>query len=103
VIVAGSWLGHLGGADFVLLTGREYADLAIRGALGRLPGIEVAVATLDCPPGSGLDGDGAIRQLAPVRRIAGQATGSSWAVRIAGQQPIRLHAGTAAATPAAVS
>jgi EAL domain-containing protein (putative c-di-GMP-specific phosphodiesterase class I)/CBS domain-containing protein len=102
VIVAGSWAGHLGGGDFVLLTEREHAELAVRGLLSRLAdagGAEVAVATLDCPAGSAGDPDEVARQLAPVRQTVRQAGGPSWAVASAGQPGARLHIGRPPARP----
>jgi diguanylate cyclase (GGDEF)-like protein len=96
VMVRGSWLGHIGGDDFLLLTTREAAEVAIRGLLDRLPEtdagpLSVSVATLDCNTGSVTEPAEVSRQLAPIKHAAKQVEGVAWAVGMAWDPDIRLH------------
>jgi len=95
-LVPGAWLGHIGGDDFLLLTGRPEAELAIRGLLDRLPETDVgplmvSVATLDCPSGAIAEPAEVSRQLAPVKHAAKQVEGVAWAVGGAWDPHVRLH------------
>jgi diguanylate cyclase (GGDEF)-like protein len=95
-VIPGSWLGHIGGDDFVLLTVREAAEIAVRGLLERLPDaqtgpISVSVATLDCGTAAIAEPAEVSRQLAPVKHAAKQVRGVSWAVGSAWDRHIHLH------------
>jgi diguanylate cyclase (GGDEF)-like protein len=95
-LVPGTWLGHIGGDDFLLLTGRPEAELAIRGLLDRLPETDagplvVSVATLDCGSGAIAEPAEVSRQLAPVKHAAKQVDGVAWAVGVAWDPHVRLH------------
>jgi diguanylate cyclase (GGDEF)-like protein len=97
-----SWLGHVGGDDFVLLTSRPDAEMSIRGLLDRLPEtdtgpISVSVATLDCGTGAVAEPGEVSRQLAPVKQAAKQVDGPAWAVGLAWDRHVRLHAAGPAA------
>jgi CBS domain-containing protein len=91
--VGGGWLGHLGAGGFVLLTERAGADRAINSLLDSRPEdrygrpVDVAVGTLDCPPGSASEPAAVSGRLAEVLRNARQLGGTAWvaaAVGVAG-------------------
>ncbi len=94
--VPGSWVGHIGGDDFILLTPRADAEMAVRGLLDRLPDtdagpLSVSVATLDCGTGTITEPSEVSKQLAPVKHAAKQAHGPSWAVGRAWDPHVRVH------------
>lgn len=93
-----SWLGHIGGDDFLLVTSRADAEAAISALVDRLPDAEdgtlpISIASLDCPPHSISDPEDVSRQLAPIKRMAKSASGVSWAVGVAGLSQARLRLG----------
>ena len=81
----GSWLGHLGAGSFVLLTDRTNTDRAVRALLDSRPEdkygrpVDLAVGTLDCPPGFASEPSAVSERLAEVLRHAHQLGGTSWA------------------------
>jgi diguanylate cyclase (GGDEF)-like protein len=94
--VPGSWVGHIGGDDFILLTPRADAEMAVRGLFDRLPEtdrgvLSVSVATLDCGTGTIAEPSEVSRQLAPVKYAAKQVDGAAWAVGVAWDQHVRVH------------
>jgi diguanylate cyclase (GGDEF)-like protein len=95
-LVPESWVGHIGGDDFVLLTSRPDAEVSVRGLLDRLPEtttgpLSVSVATLDCGTGAIAEPAEVSRQLAPVKAAAKQVNGVAWAVGVAWDPHVRLH------------
>jgi diguanylate cyclase (GGDEF)-like protein len=95
-LVPGSWVGHIGGDDFILLTPRPDAEMSVRGLLERLPDtdvgpLSVSVATLDCGTGMIAEPSEVSRQLAPVKHAAKQVLGVAWAVGVAWDPNVRVH------------
>ncbi len=95
-LVPETWVGHIGGDDFLLLTTRPDAEVSVRGLLDRLPQtttgpLSVSVATLDCGTGAIADPAEVSRQLAPVKAAAKQVNGVAWAVGVAWDPHVRLH------------
>ena len=95
-LVPGSWVGHIGGDDFLLLTPRPDAEMSVRGLLDRLPEtdvgpLSVSVATLDCGTGMIAEPAEVSRQLAPVKHAAKQVDGVAWAVSVAWDPHVRVH------------
>lgn len=93
----GSWLGHLGAGSFVLLTDRADTDRAIRALLDARPEdrygqpVDLAVGTLDCPPGYAAEPAAVSERLAEVLRHAHQLGGTSWVSATAGVVGVTVH------------
>lgn len=95
-LVPDTWVGHIGGDDFLLLTSRPDAEVSVRGLLERLPmtdagPLAVSVATLDCGTGTIAEPAEVSRQLAPVKKAAKEVHGIAWAVGMAWDPHVRLH------------
>jgi EAL domain-containing protein (putative c-di-GMP-specific phosphodiesterase class I)/GGDEF domain-containing protein len=88
-------VGHVGGDDFLLITGPDPDPVAVpvlRTDLAELPWpVTVSMATVICPAGSLGGYPDVSRLLVPLKRQAKSVAGASWVVGIAGQDGSELR------------
>ncbi|MFJ9416453.1 GGDEF domain-containing protein [Streptomyces sp. NPDC101227] len=100
----GARVGHIGGDDFLVLTGSEAlapfaaAVLDVTWSAGGRP-VTLSLATVDCPPGSVRGHREAAAALAPLKQAAKALPGASWVVGRPGTERTEVRRGGAARVP----